>query len=107
MDFITAIVVAKLGGLSGILGLDFLTKYDALINTSSRMLHSLYFGETCMVREDDLQCTCAIIRISETVNIPDKSEMLIKGKICGKFPYDNDSIIEPLHGEKIGKQNQL
>lgn len=60
MEFSTAVVVAQLGDLSGILGLDFLSKYEAIMDMIGR-LHSPFFGDIGLVKEDKLQSTCARI----------------------------------------------
>lgn len=65
-------VVSQLGDLSGILELDFLSKYKAVMNAGR--LHSPFFGDIDLVEEDKLQSTCARIHITETVSIPAKCE---------------------------------
>lgn len=57
MEFSTTVVVAQLGDLSGILGLDFLSKYEAIMDIHAGRLHSPFFGEIGLVKEDKLQST--------------------------------------------------
>ncbi|XP_062588198.1 uncharacterized protein LOC134249845 [Saccostrea cucullata] len=92
---------AKLGGLSGIIGLDFLVKYDVLIDTRNGILYSPHFGEVPLLREDRLHSRCARIHLAETVSVPGSSEMFVQGKINDEFPSDTKALIEPELDDKI------
>lgn len=87
MEFPTTVVVAQLGDLSGILGLDFLSKYEAIMDMNVRRIHSPFFNEIGFVEEDKLQSTCARIHMTETVSILAKCEMFVKGSTDCKFPH--------------------
>lgn len=103
-EFTTSVVVAKLGGLSGIIGLDFLVKYDVLIDASNGILHSHHFGEIPLLRENRLQNRCARIHLAETVSVPGGSEMFVQGKITDKFPPDIEALIEPDLDNRVGNR---
>lgn len=45
MEFSTTLVVAQLGDLSCILGLDFLSKFEAKMDMNAGRIHSPFFGE--------------------------------------------------------------
>lgn len=45
MECSTTLVVAKLGDLSCILGLDFLPEYEAKMDMNAGRIHSPFFGE--------------------------------------------------------------
>lgn len=100
-EFNTSVVVAKLGGLSGIIGLDFLVKYNVLIDASNGILYSPHFGEVPLLREDCLHSRCARVHLAETVSVPGSSEMFVQGKITDEFPSDIDALIEPELDDKI------
>jgi hypothetical protein len=87
-EFSASMAVAHLGDLSGILGLDFLAKYEVIMNINAGYLYSPYFGEVNLVKEDKLHDTCARIHTNETVNIPAKCEVIVKGNTNGEFPPD-------------------
>ena len=97
----TSVVVAKLGGLSGILGLEFLAKYDVLIDASKGILYSPYFGEIPLLREDQLHTRCARIHMTETITVPGESEMFVQGRVIDEFPTDIEALVEPDFGNKI------
>lgn len=94
-----SVVVAKLGGVSGTFGLDFLVKYNILIDACNRILYSPYFGEVPLLREDRLHSRCARVHLVETVSVPGSSEMIFQGKIT-LCPSDIDALIEPEHDDK-------
>lgn len=67
--FSVPMVVAHLGDLSGILGLDLLAKYEAIMDINAGYLYSPYFGEIGLVNEDKLHNSCARIHVTETVTM--------------------------------------
>lgn len=79
MECSTTLVVAQLGDLSCILGLDFLPEYEAKMDMNAGRIHSPFFGEIGLVKEDNLQSTCTRIHMTETVSISAKCEMFVKG----------------------------
>lgn len=80
MECSTTLVVAQLGDLSCILGLDFLPEYEAKMDMNAGRIHSPFFGEIgLMVKEDKLQSTCTRIHMTETVSNSAKCEMFVKG----------------------------
>lgn len=85
-EFNTSVVVAKLGGLSGIIGLDFLAKYNVLLDTGKGFLYSPHFGEIPLLTEDRLYDRCARIHLAETVIVSGESKMYVHGKITDEFP---------------------
>ena len=99
----TSVVVANLGNLSGIIGLDFLVEYEVLVDVHRGILHSPYLGDVTLYRENDLYNRCAKIHLSETVHIPARSEMFVKGEIRGDFQDGRDALIEPLLDIKGGQ----
>lgn len=52
--FSVPMVVAHLGSLFGIFGLDFLPKYEAIMDINYEYLYSPYFDESGLVKEDKL-----------------------------------------------------
>lgn len=86
MEFSTTLVVAQLGDLSCILGLDFLSKFEAKMDMNAGRIHSPFFGEIGLVKKDKLQSTCTRIHMTETVSIPAKCEMFVKGSTDCAFP---------------------
>lgn len=100
IEFSTTVVVAQLGDLSGILGLDFLSKYEAIMDMNAGRLHSPFFGDIGLVKEDKLHSTCARIHMTETVIIPAKCEMFVKGNTDCEFPHGVEGLLEPLSNSK-------
>lgn len=93
-EFNASVVVAKLGGLSVIIGLDFLVKCNGI-------LYSPHFGEVPLLREDWLHSRCARVHLAETVSVPGSSEMFVQGKITDKCPSDIDALLEPELDDKM------
>lgn len=100
MEFSTNVVVAQLGDLSGILGLDFLSKYEAIMEMNAGRIHLPFFGAIGLVKEDKLQSKCARIHMTETVSIPAKCEMVVKGSTDCAIPHGVEGLLEPLANGK-------
>ena len=93
------VVVAELGDISGILGLDFMSENEIVIDTSKGTLRSPEFLVQLRSRTDN-QTSCARVHISKTVHVPARSEMVIRGKIDGAGISCDEGILvlEPLNG---------
>jgi hypothetical protein len=96
------IVVAALGGLSGILGLDFLHENDVLLDAGNGVLKMS--GCNVWLHRENAD-RCARVRVSETVRIPARSEICLKGLIDGAWNDQTDGIIEPV--KNFVKKNGL
>lgn len=71
------VVVVKFGGLFGIIGLDFLVKYNVLIDVSNVILYLFYFGEVFLFREDCFYSRCVCVYLIEIVSVFGSSEMFV------------------------------
>ncbi|VDI22567.1 Hypothetical predicted protein [Mytilus galloprovincialis] len=93
--FINSVIVAELGGMPGILGLDFLSRNAFVIDTGKGRLCSPLV-DVQLIREGSLDIRCARVHLAETVHIPAHCEMFVTGKIRGHFPSTKDGCLEPL-----------
>ncbi|XP_021351590.1 uncharacterized protein LOC110449211 [Mizuhopecten yessoensis] len=102
-DFAQEVVVAKLEGLRGIIGVDFLTKHQGEISFGEKVLRLGKYR--C-----DLQpvvataSTCARIRVSEPISIPENTECYFPGYIDGNISGE-EGIVEPV--EKFSSEGLL
>ncbi|CAC5381216.1 unnamed protein product [Mytilus coruscus] len=69
------VIVAGLGELDGILGIDFLSKNNVSIDTANGTLKSPNF-DVCLHKDKSLSSTCARVHLTETVHIPPNSKFL-------------------------------
>ena len=83
------VIVAGLGELDGILGIDFLSKNNVSIDTANGTLKSPKF-DVCLHKDNYLSSTCARVHLIETVHIPPNSEIFVHGEIRGHFLKDRD-----------------
>ncbi|VDI04570.1 Hypothetical predicted protein [Mytilus galloprovincialis] len=98
------VIVAGLGELDGILGIDFLSKNNVSIDTANGTLKSPKF-DVCLHKDKSLSSTCARVHLIETVHIPPNSEIFVHGEIRGHFLKDRDGCLEPL--DEFRGSNQL
>ncbi|XP_041366822.1 uncharacterized protein LOC121381555 [Gigantopelta aegis] len=85
------IIVADLGGLSGIVGLDFLELIFAVLFVTKGVL-KMPDNELWLHHEVDN--VIAHIRLSENVIIPSETEMIIKGIVDRPVKYGWEGIVE-------------
>ena len=79
-------IVADLKGLTGVLGVDFLVKYNGVMNFKEK---SLKLGQkTIQLSPEENVVTNAHIRISNTVSVPENSVSYFKGYIDGSFSQE-------------------
>lgn len=86
------ILIVEIEGMSGIVSLDFLMKYDG----------KMHFKDNCLQLRNEMvhlipeskAFFCARIRMCDSVIIPPNTEMFIEGRIKGNFCQDT-AIIEP------------
>ena len=71
-------IFAKIQGIDGIMGMDFLYKVDGTINIKKQILRTKK-GKISLFKQNSN--TCARIQIAETSVFPPNSELFIKGKI--------------------------
>lgn len=90
-----SVVVADLGELDGILGMDFLTKNEVSFDISKGLLMSPNF-QVQMHRDKNKREICARVHLSHTVHIPPKSEIYVEGEIRGHLPNIKQGCLEPL-----------
>ena len=102
MTFDHTILVAGLGELSGILGMDFLAKNKVSIDTAEGILSSPSFNIK-LQRDISSKNVCARVHVTDTVHIPAKSEIYVQGEIRGHFPGEQEGCIEPLVEFRGGK----
>ena len=76
--FSCPIVVAELGGISGLLGLDFMEMQGAVLNLAKGELK--ISSTTVQLHKEDNRGCCRV-QMTHTVTIPARSEMTIKGQI--------------------------
>ena len=95
--FYQSAIVADLGNISGILGLDFLARNDVTINTSKGVLSFPNF-KVKLSNTSESDSYCARVQLMETVHIPAKSEMFVKGKIDGHYTGEPHGLLEPTQG---------
>lgn len=84
------VIIAGLGDLGGILGIDFLSK-----NIAQGVLRSQNFNVD-LHKNKSLSATCARVHLTETVHMPPNSEIFLQGEIRGNFFKDQEGYIEPL-----------
>ncbi|CAG2233136.1 unnamed protein product [Mytilus edulis] len=94
-DFEHSVIVAGLGGLSGILGMDFLCTNRVSIDTAEGRLKSPKF-EVKLKRHATFNNVCARVHLTDTVHIPAKSEVFVEGEIRGNFYGKPEGCLEPL-----------
>ena len=90
--FAMKMTVAGIKSFSGILGMDFLEKYDVRLNIRRRTMTVLN-REVQLERE--ITRTCARIVLAKNVKVPPESEMLVLGKIEGEM-RDRVVLVEPM-----------
>ncbi|CAC5419745.1 unnamed protein product [Mytilus coruscus] len=95
------VIVANLGDLSGILGMDFLGKNRVSIDTAERFLMSPNF-DIKLHNQVSTSRVCARVHLTETVHIPANSEIFVEGEIRGHFTGNQDGCLEPLETFKGG-----
>ncbi|CAC5378553.1 unnamed protein product [Mytilus coruscus] len=95
--FIHSAIVADLGDIAGILGLDFLSKYEVTISASQGTLTFPNFTVKLLI-DSDVQATCARVQLADTVQVPGRAEMFVRGKIDADLTGNVDSILEPIDG---------
>ncbi|MES9879438.1 MAG: reverse transcriptase domain-containing protein, partial [Sedimenticola sp.] len=81
-------IVAKLEGLAGIIGMDFLEQHDAQLYLSKKLMKTNR-GNIQLYKEQSN--ACAHIRIAKTLNIPPSSEMFIEGVVDLPCMYKHQS----------------
>lgn len=96
------IVIADLGGLSGILGLDFLSHNEILVDTCKGILMSSKL-KIQLYRENSCDQKCARVQISENIRIPPRSEMFITGNVKGSISDDMTCILEANNDQNGGR----
>lgn len=89
-------VVADLGDIHGILGLDFLSENDVQIDAKRGVLRFPDFTVQ-LSSESKIGSTCARVQLTDTVHLPAKSETFVRGKIEGDIGVPC-GIIEPSAG---------
>lgn len=94
--FSQSVIVADLGNLGGIIGLDFLARNRVMFDTGRGVLKFRDF-DVVLTNDSEQETTCARVQLTETCEIPGESETFLKGRIKGKIP-DLDSILEPCEG---------
>lgn len=99
--FCQNVIVAKLGDIQGILGMDYLAANGITIDTGKGVMKSTNFEvELSNQLKHDI---CARVTISETISVPARSEMFIRGKLDRVPKSKFDVILEPevgFNGEK-------
>lgn len=100
--FVNSVIVAELGGMPGILGLDFLSKNNFMVDTGKGRLSSPKV-DIKLFREDRFDMCCARIHLTETVYIPAQSEIFVNGEIRGHFIGNQDGCLEPLQKFRGGE----
>lgn len=93
-------VVAGLGDLSGILGIDFLSANKVSIETAEGTLRSPKFE--VKLHHQSNPFVCARVHLTDTVHIPARSEIFVEGKVRGHFNESQDGCLEPLINFKGG-----
>ena len=88
------VVVASIGELSGILGIDFLSANKVSIETSEGMLRSPKFE--IKLHHQSNSIVCARVHLTDTVHIPARSEIFVEGEVRGHFNESQDGCLEPL-----------
>lgn len=95
--FIHSAIVADLGNIAGILGLDFLSKYEVTISASQGTLTFPNFTIKLSI-DSDVQATCARVQLADTIEVPGRAEMFVRGKIDADLTGNVNSILEPIDG---------
>ena len=97
-NFTGKIIVAKLGRLQGVLGLDFLEKAEATINLQSGEVDLP--TQTVIMHKNNAPQYCKI-SVQETYRIPSGSEILVEGHV--KVPHGKEQeCVSPTIGEVEG-----
>ncbi|CAG2205339.1 unnamed protein product [Mytilus edulis] len=89
--FVHTFVVAEVYETSGIFGMDFLEKFDAILFVSKS--HMIIAGHKIRLYKLGFT-TCAHIKLAEKVVIPPESELTIKGNVFGQ-KLNTPSVLEP------------
>ncbi|CAC5394892.1 unnamed protein product [Mytilus coruscus] len=96
-EFIHSAIVADLGNIARILGFDFLSKNEVTINASKGTWTIPKFTVKLLI-DSDVQATCARVQLADTVQIPGRAEMFVRGKIDAGLTVNVDSILETIDG---------
>ena len=81
--FSQSVIVADLGNLGGIIGLDFLARNRVMFDTGRGVLKFRDF-DVVLTNDSEQETTCARVQLTETCEIPGESETFLKGRIKGK-----------------------
>ena len=90
-SYVHETVIADLECISGIIGIDFLVKYDGAIHFKAR---SLQLGGTTVKLIPEPTNICAKVRLCETVTVTPGSECILKGYIDGSYEASS-GLVEP------------
>lgn len=99
--FCQNVIIADLGDIQGILGMDFLAANAATIDTGRGSMKIGHFE--AVLTGQSKRDICARVAISETVSIPARSEVYVRGKLKTPTGLAFDGILEPeigFNGEK-------
>ena len=95
-------IIADIPDMEGILGMDFLEKYEVSIQVSKLYLE---IGDQKVKLQKAPDKTCSRVRVTKQVVIPPCSEMLIDGLIEGGKPGYSEALVEP--AATLGKEGLL
>lgn len=94
------VVVAGIGDLSGILGIDFMSKNKVSFDTAEGVLRSPRFEVA--LNHQASHTVCARVHLTETIHIPANSEIFVEGEVRGHFSGEQNGCLEPLTEFKGG-----
>ena len=90
-SYVHETVIADLECVSGIIGIDFLVKYDGAIHFKAR---SPQLGGTTVKLIPEPTNICAKVRLFETVTVTPGSECILKGYVDGSYEASS-GLVEP------------
>ncbi|XP_062573989.1 uncharacterized protein LOC134235836 [Saccostrea cucullata] len=99
-SFITPVIVAELGGLSGILGLDFLSKNEVLFDVGKGIL---IFSDFKVKLESEHSLGCARVYLADDITISGQSEKFVEGSIGNSKFMSSEGVVEPNTGGDLNQ----
>jgi len=92
--FEQSLIVASLGDIPGILGLDFLEKHESVLDVSRGILQ--FRKQKCEIwLHREKFDGCARVRVSESIIVPPNSQICVSGTVDGKWRDGTNGIVEP------------
>ena len=90
-SFSIPVIVADLGGLSGIMGIDFLAQQKVLFDLREGIL---IFPDFQVILKSEENLGCARVYLENDITIAGQTEILVKGSVANSSFTSNEGIVE-------------